>query len=602
MVLTQAEQIEYERRWRDLTELQEHYADFRDFYADCSEELLGFVPSAMQYDIAQYVALGPLYAMVQAQRGEAKTTITGCYAIWCLIHDPTTRVLIISAGTDMAKEISTWCIQILNNLDCLDCLRCDTSHPGARCSVKAYDVHYMLKGANKSPSIACVGITSTVEGKRADLLIADDVESSKNSMTELMRQQLVQMTRGFSSLCSTGRILYLGTPQSTDSIYNTLLSRGFDIRIWPGRYPTAKNLEAYGDNLAPFILNAMIADPSLQTGGGPIGEDGQPTDTIMMSEHLLTKKRIDQGPAYFELQYMLNTALMDADRYPLKGSHLMFYGFPEDECPGKFTWGNSPADACPIPTGIQLPKERIFRPAKVHEEYFNYGIKIMSVDPAGGGQNGDETGVSILYECNGYIIVKWVTGIPGGTTPEKLQQCIALAKKYKVNKVIVEKNYGNGAYAEAMRGQALQDEVNLDIEEVWSTGQKEKRIVDALDPVMGSHKLLIDTSVLDHDVVSTQKYSLDSRMQYQFLFQLCKLTRDKGALIHDDRLESVAQGVTYLIGYISKNADKAIQNKKEQKLKAFQQDPFGVWSHRFRGTAAIPNQGAGNAFARFKTH
>ena len=219
-----------------------------------------------------------------------------------------------------------------------------------------------------------------------------------------------------------------------------------------------------------------------------------------------------------------------------------------------------------------------------------------------GGQNGDETGVAILYECNGYIIVKWVTGIPGGTSPDKLKQVIALAKQYKVNKVIVEKNYGNGAYAEAMRGQALKDEVPIDIEEVWSTGQKEKRIVDSLDPVLGSHKLLIDTKVLDNDVISTQKYSLDSRMQYQFLFQMCKLTRDKGALIHDDRLESVAQGVTYLIQYISKNADKAIQNKKEQKLKAFMQDPFGVWRHRHQGNKAIPNQGAGNAFARFRTH
>lgn len=602
MALTQAEQIEYERRWRDLKELQEHYADFRDFYADCSEELIGFVPSEMQYDIAQYVALGPLYAMVQAQRGQAKTTITGCYAVWCLIHDPTTRVLIVSAGTDMAKEISTWCIQILNGLDCLDCLRCDTSHPGARCSVKAYDVHYMLKGADKSPSIACIGITSTSQGKRADLLIADDVESAKNSATELMRQQLIHLTRDFTSINANGRILYLGTPQSTDSIYNTLASRGFTIRIWPGRYPLEKDEEAYGDCLAPFITSRMDADPKLRTGGGLLQDKGKPTDLIMGTEEKLTRTYRDQGPAYFELQYMLNTALMDADRYPLKLSDLMFYGFPDDECPGKFTWGNSPVDATPIPTGIFLPKERIFRPTKVHEEYFNYGIKIMSVDPAGGGQNGDETGISILYECNGYIIVKWVTGIPGGTSPDKLKQVIALAKQYNVNKVIVEKNYGNGAYAEAMRGQAVSDNVALDIEEVWSTGQKEKRIVDSLDPVMGSHKLLVDTKVLENDVISTQKYSLDSRMQYQFLFQLSKLTRDKGALIHDDRLESVAQGVTYLIQYISRNADTAIQNKKEQKLKKFMQDPFGVWRHRFQGNGAIPADSAGNAFARFKTH
>ena len=56
-------------RWSELQKLQDHYADFRDFYADCSEELLGFTPSDMQYDIALYVERGPLYSMVQAQRG-----------------------------------------------------------------------------------------------------------------------------------------------------------------------------------------------------------------------------------------------------------------------------------------------------------------------------------------------------------------------------------------------------------------------------------------------------------------------------------------------------------------------------------------------------
>ena len=167
-------QQEIDWRWSELKKLQLHYVDFRDFYADCSEMLLGFTPSAMQYDIANYVANGPLYCMVQAQRGEAKTTITGCFAVWCLIHDPSFRVLILSAGSKMAKQISTWCIQIINSMPELEILRCDKSHPGARASVEAYDVHWQLKGADKSPSIACMGITSSIQGFRADLLIADD--------------------------------------------------------------------------------------------------------------------------------------------------------------------------------------------------------------------------------------------------------------------------------------------------------------------------------------------------------------------------------------------------------------------------------------------
>ena len=599
MIFTQEQQIEYERRWADLADLQDHYADFRDFYADCSEELLGFTPSDMQFDISNYVANGPLYSMVQAQRGEAKTTITGCYAVWCLIHNPGMRVLIVSAGTPLAKQISTWCIQIINYMDCLECLRCDTSHPGARCSVEAYDVHWMLKGANKSASISCLGITSTSQGYRADLLIADDVESAKNSLTELMRQQLIHLTRDFSSICSDGKIIYLGTPQSTDSIYNTLTSRGFSIRIYPGRVPNAKELEYYGENLAPFITRMLIDDPNAGTGHGMLGDQGRPTDPIMMDEEKLIRKQLDQGPAYFQLQYMLNTSLMDKDRYPLKLKDLMFYSFDFLECPGKFTWSNSKEYQIKLPSQTPLPKELIFRPAKVHEEYFQYTQTIASIDPSGGGANGDETGVAILSECNGFIIVRHVTGIPGGTSPESLDFVMGILKKYLPHKVIVEKNYGNGAYAEALKGRALEQEFPVSIEEVWSTGQKELRIIDSMDPVMGSHKLLIDLSVLDHDITSTQKYSLDSRMQFQFLFQLCKITRDRSALIHDDRLEAVAQGITYLIRAISRNADKAIEEKKMKKLREFQQDPYGVWRHSYTNTRAIPRGSMGNAMARF---
>jgi len=165
---------EYAWRWSEVEKLQEHYEDFRDFYADVSETLIGFTPTWLQYDIADYIANGPLWSLVEAQRGNAKTTIAGCYAIWCLIHDPSSRILIISAGSTMAKEISTWCIQILNIMPELEVLRCDKHNPGSRASVEAYDIHWMLKGADKSPSLKCMGITSSLQGSRADLLIADD--------------------------------------------------------------------------------------------------------------------------------------------------------------------------------------------------------------------------------------------------------------------------------------------------------------------------------------------------------------------------------------------------------------------------------------------
>ena len=500
----------------------------------------------------------------------------------------------------MAKEISTWCIQIINTMDCMEILRCDKSHPGARASVEAYDVHWMLKGADKSPSIKCMGITSNMAGSRADLLIADDIESAKNSMTQVMRDQLRHLTLDFTSINSLGKILYLGTPQTTDSIYNGLPSRGFTVRIWPGRYPTKAEEEVYGEYLAPYVRKRLDEDPTLGAGGGVMGDQGKPTDSVMMDEETLLKKQLDQGKAYFNLQFMLNTDLMDADRFPLKLNHLMFFDFDVDECPGKYIWSNSSENQLTFPAGAMLPKERIFQPAKVDEEYFFYTTRLMSIDPAGGGQNGDETGVSIIYECNGYLIAKWVTGVPGGTSPDKFAKIIKLIKDYGVNQILVEKNYGNGAYTEALKGAMDLVSVQCPIEEVWSAGQKELRIIDALEPVIGSHKLLIDKRVLDHDSESTQKYPIEKRSSYQLLFQLARLTRTRDSLMHDDRLESLSQGVTFLIKRISINADRSIAQKKQQKLEAFQKDPYGVWRHSYTNSRAISRQISGNNMDRFK--
>ena len=58
-----------EERLEALEFLQDSYPEFRDFYYDCSVDLLGFTPSEVQMDIADYLQYGPMNSMIQAQRG-----------------------------------------------------------------------------------------------------------------------------------------------------------------------------------------------------------------------------------------------------------------------------------------------------------------------------------------------------------------------------------------------------------------------------------------------------------------------------------------------------------------------------------------------------
>ena len=73
------------------------------------------------------------------------------------------------------------------------------------------------------------------------------------------------------------------------------------------------------------------------------------------------------------------------------------------------------------------------------------------------------------------------------------------------------------------------------IEEVRHSTQKERRIIDTLEPVMAGHKLVIDPEVIKSDFRTAQEYSQESSLKYQLIYQLSRLTRDRGAITHDDR-------------------------------------------------------------------
>jgi hypothetical protein len=194
------------RRWVEIESLRSHYELFEDFLYDCMTELMGFECSQLQIDIGEFLQSDIQYGMIQAQRSQAKSTIVAMFAVWQLIHDCKHRVLIISAGSEVAAEIANWVIQIIMNWDELECMRPDRQH-GDRASSKSFDVNWQLKGPEKSPSVACIGITANMQGRRADLLIPDDIESSKNGTTEVQRAALEHLSKDFTSICQKGRIM-----------------------------------------------------------------------------------------------------------------------------------------------------------------------------------------------------------------------------------------------------------------------------------------------------------------------------------------------------------------------------------------------------------
>lgn len=568
-------------RWDDLFALQEHYKNFNDFLHDVQKDVYGWETTDIQYDIADFLQHGGSNIMIQAQRGQAKTTITAIFAVFCLIHDPKCRVLIISAGAKKANEISKGIILIINGMEELACLKPDRNE-GDRTSTEHFDIHYTLRGASMNPSVACLGITSTTQGYRADILIPDDVESSKNALTQVQRENLMHLTKDFSSLCTDGRIIYLGTPQSIDSIYNSLPGRGYKVRIWTGRYPTVEEEKEYGNALAPYLVQRMKDDPSLRTGGGILGDKGVAVDT-RITEEVLQKKELDQGLAYFKLQHMLCTKLSDQERFPLKLKDCLFMHLNNEEAPGKITWQPRPDLLLPSHPGSGL-QEEMYQPVHMSEDMYPYSHRMMYVDPAGGGQNGDETAAAVLAFLHGYIFLLDVRGFPGGIREDVLEALSALSWQYQCNIIQAEENFGKGAlasvwrpllaeyYQRASEGEKLQGPM---IEDVWESGQKELRICDVLEPVIARHHLIINQKLIEEDVTSANKYPMDKRVTYMLFHQMSRITRDKHSLLHEDRLDAVAGGVRFYKERLAVDANKEVQRKRTEEMLKVMADPFG---------------------------
>lgn len=586
------------KRWAEIEALREHYALFEDFLYDCMTELMGFKCTQLQIDIGNFLQSDTRFGMIQAQRSQAKSTIVAMFAVWQLIHDCKHRILVISAGSEVAAEIANWIIQIIMNWDILECMRPDRQH-GDRASSKAFDIHWQLKGAEKSPSIACIGITANMQGRRADLLIPDDIESSKNGTTETQRAALEHLSKDFTSICQKGRIMYLGTPQTVDSIYNNLPSRGYEVRVWTGRVPTNDEAKHYGDTLAPYIRK-MMDDPKNQIGGGVDGTRGKPTDPVLLGEEALTAKELDQGQAYFNLQHMLNTELSDELRHPLKAKNLVVMSFGLDKAPGEITWMPSPQNQINC-DGKFTSKPQFYRPFQVSPQLYEYEGRHMYVDTAGGGKNGDETVAAVSYFLHGYIFLAEIVKLAGGYSPENYVILSKLAMKHRVNQIDVEKNFGFGAFASAWRPILLNTYKEAGsnkcpaIEDVWESGQKELRIIDTLEPVMARHRLIVHEDIIDYDVESTTKYPIDQRESYKLFHQFAKISREKGSLVHDDSIDAVAGTVRYWIEMLAVDEKVRMVSKETDDNVAFFAEwggdigysgkLLGLSSDRFKSTA-----------------
>lgn len=510
----------------------------------------------MQNDIAMYLQHIPERAIIEAFRGVGKSFLTSGYVVWRLWNDPQLKIMVVSASKDRADSFSGFVKKIIAEMPQLAHLM-----PGRdqRDSLVAFDVGPATP--DQSPSVKSVGITGQLTGSRADIIIADDVETPGNSATALMRERLGELVKEFDAILKplpTSRIIYLGTPQCEMSLYNELLSRGYVARIWPAQYPEEEDIASYKGNLAPIIAKDIEKDKGLHAGRYTL--TGKPTDPVRFSVEDLAKRRLSYGASGFALQFQLNTSLSDADKYPLRCSDMIVLTVDRERAPVKFTWAADPATARNDLQCVGLTGDRFHRPLWIDEQHHEFEGCVMAIDPSGRGK--DETGYAIVKQLGGMLYLVASGGLKGGYKEENLEALAKLAKENGVNLVLVESNFGDGMFGELMKP-VLGRVYPCTVEEVRSTGQKELRIIDTLEPVLNGHRLVVDPRVINADMKAANE-----DLPYSLFYQLTRITKDRGALAHDDRLDALAIAVSYWVNSMARDVNKASQKLKDKAMAA----------------------------------
>jgi len=518
--------------------------DFRKFTYVVWKHLNLPEPTPVQYDIAQYLQHGPRRSVIEAFRGVGKSWLTSAFVCWLLLNNPQLKILVVSASKERADAFSTFVKRLINEIPALQHLR---PQDGQRDSVISFDVGPAQP--DHSPSVKSVGITGQITGSRADILIADDVEVPNNSATQMMRDKLSESVKEFDAILKPGgRIIYLGTPQTEMSLYNQLPERGYEIRIWPSLYPELNKLESYKGRLAPSITKGLEENRELV---------GKPTDSRRFDEADLLERRASYGRAGFALQFMLDTSLSDGDRYPLKVADLIIQNLNPTMAHLKVAWAAAPELCINDIPNVALTGDRFYRPMWHSDDMSEYTGAVMSIDPSGRGK--DETGYAVVKALAGNLFLTEAGGITGGYELETLETLAYAAKRNQVKYIIIEANFGDGMFTQLIKP-VLARIYPCTVEEVKHSTQKEARIIDTLEPVMSTHRLIVDAKVIQKDFETAKD------LKKSLFYQMTRLTRDRGALTHDDRLDALAIAVAYWTESMARDNNKAAKEIKNQHL------------------------------------
>ena len=519
-------------------------------------------PTPVQMQILDYLENGPKRRVIAAFRGCGKSTLSAMYILWRLARDPEEKVLIISASLSRAEAMSAWLLKTLGDVPWLRHMLPD-SHDG-RYSRIAFDVG-TCKYIEQSPSVRAAGVTGQVTGSRASLILVDDCETTATALTQMQREKLRNVLNEMEVILKPGpesEIVYLGTPHSaTDSIYFALhRDLNYDMRMWPSRVPT--DLTPYKGCLAPLIEKRMG------------GDEGRPTDTRFSEDELL-QRELSMSNMQNKLQMMLDATLSDIERYPLRCANLMVIDI-DRYLPEVMAYEKHKSFALDDLPCAGMAHDPVFYRPRAQEGLIGVDEvpTVMTLDPSGGGA--DEFAWCVCKAWGGNYYICEIGGRLGGVSEEFWRELAEIAKKWGVNEIAVESNFGGlEIYKQVLMPYLRKAGAECRVEAIRSNQRKELRIIDTLAPVMQTHRVAIARHVIQADADLLKNAKDDRDASYSFVHQLTRLTHDRGSLMHDDRVDVTAMAVQWFQEQAALDQKARARDRSKELLLASIEDQDG---------------------------
>jgi hypothetical protein len=492
--------------------------DFRNHLYATMRYLFGVAPTDLQYAMAEALQSHGTDMQLQAGRGAGKSVLTSILASWFLLRDPDCTIMVLSATAQKAVEFISMTRRILDLVP-----YCNHLTPGEHMTDNAFAFNCgARKKVGQDASVFARGITSQITGSHADVVISDDIEIEGNSDTEIQREKLLGRLHELEQIRNPGgRVIMLGTPQTRDSIYNKLAESYPQIKF-PAVIPDP-TVASQCENVSEWIMELS-------------GDPGTSTQPERFSQELLEERKAKIGPTKFDLHYRLDCSLADVGKYPLRLADLLVLDVDPNLFPSQLVWASSePYKHIP---SFGMSGDRLYKPMYIGNDFVPYTNTVVFVDPSGRGS--DETAVCVASQVNGYVVIHELFGLEGGYDEATLERIAKKALQYGADEIRVESNFGDGTVAALLRPVVGRICGQVGISDYRVQGQKERRMIDALEPVMAGHRLVFNSKAIREE--KTQ-------------IQLTRLTDKRGALKHDDRVDVLSAACEYWKDWLQVDVD-----------------------------------------------